>query len=114
MKTKMNDSKLTESCRCQTVPVEVVPFGWEWTRRQLENLGCSVCLRTDRDRQPFITENHNRILDCRWEDEREPTSLHHQMLAIPGVVETGLFLSMVDSVWVSDGTQVDVIRREKK
>src|SRR5207302_7317560 len=44
------------------VPVEVVPFLWEVTSRNIESLGGQASLRTGA-RGPFRTDNGNLILD---------------------------------------------------
>lgn len=75
------------------VPVEVTPFAWQVTGRQLEKLGCAVSARMDQD-QLFITDNKNYILDCRFNRIEQPEELAVQINRIPGVVENGLFLNM--------------------
>jgi len=75
------------------VPVEVTPFAWQVTSRQLEKLGCTVSPRMDRD-QLFVTDNKNYILDCRFNRIEQPEALAIQINGIPGVVENGLFINM--------------------
>ena len=90
------------------LPVEVVPFGWPLVMRYLTEakiLG-DLRLRSDGD-EPFVTDNGNFILDCRFplgldDPERIESWLNH----LPGVVENGLFVNMADLVIVGheDGT----------
>ena len=75
------------------VPVEVTPFAWQVTGRQLGKLGCTVSARMDQD-QLFITDNKNYILDCCFNRIEQPEELAIQINSIPGVVENGLFLNM--------------------
>lgn len=75
------------------VPVEVTPFAWQVTGRQLEKLGCTVSPRMDKD-QLFVTDNKNYILDCRFSRIEQPEELAIRINRIPGVVENGLFLNM--------------------
>lgn len=47
---------------------------------------------------PVVTDNGNFILDVDFGDltgGKSPERINEQILAIPGVVETGLFLGMV-------------------
>jgi ribose 5-phosphate isomerase A len=99
------------------VPVEVLPFGCAPVERRVRALGMVPALRmVEGGLQPFTTENGNLILDCApaepMPDGRAARQRERALLAIPGVVDTGLFLGTADQVLVghSDG-RVDVLRR---
>ena len=79
------------------LPVEVVPFGFEITSKQLRALDCIPILRTEGN-IPFITDNGNYILDCHFSTIQEPDELNRKLNMIPGVVENGLFIKMADTV----------------
>jgi len=87
------------------VPVEVIPLA-EWlATRELKSLGLRPTLRMDAGgSRPYITENQNLILDCALpeplRDRNEARGLECAMLAIAGVVDTGLFLGTADRVLV--------------
>ena len=97
------------------VPVEVIPLA-EWlATRELKALGLSAARRMDAGgSRPFITENRNLILDCALPEplrnRNAARELECAMLAIAGVVDTGLFLGTADRVLVGhpDG-RVDVL-----
>jgi ribose 5-phosphate isomerase A len=99
------------------VPVEVIPLA-EWlAARELKALGLRPTQRTDAGgSQPFITENRNLILDCALmeplRDGNAARELERAILAIAGVVDTGLFLGTADRVLVGhpDG-RVDMLSR---
>ncbi len=95
------------------LPVEVVAFGWAFCARALEELGCRP-LRRLLDGVPFVTDNGSYILDCGVEPIADPSELQRRMQAIPGVVGTGLFLGMADTLFLEDeaGT-VSVRQRER-
>ena len=84
------------------VPVEVVAFGLEATRTALEVLGASVRLRVLPSGEPFITDSGNRILDCRFGTIADPARLEERIRRVVGVVESGLFISRADPVFVAD------------
>ncbi len=52
----------------QSVPVEVMPFGWCRTAAALEALGCRATLRSHSRApgQPYVTDEGNYILDCQF------------------------------------------------
>jgi ribose 5-phosphate isomerase A len=59
-----------------------------------------------------VTDNGNHILDCRVESLPKPAQINAAIQEIPGVLGTGLFLGMADTVIVQDGERVEV--RERK
>jgi len=61
------------------------------------------------DGKPFVSDNGNAILDCRIGPLTDPATLETEILAIPGVLGTGLFLGMADVVLVQDGDRLDVL-----
>jgi ribose 5-phosphate isomerase A len=92
------------------LPVEVVPFGLFLCRRRLTELGCRPAIRAQNG-QPFVTDNGNHILDCSISPLPDPASFEQAILGIPGVVGTGLFIGMADTVLVQDGDTVNVQHR---
>jgi ribose 5-phosphate isomerase A len=95
------------------LPVEVVPFGLPLCRRRLTELGCQAAVRLV-DGQPFVTDNGNQILDCGISPIREPAAFEQSILSIPGVIGTGLFIGMADTVLVQDGEMVEVRQRSDR
>ena len=92
------------------LPVEVVPFGMPLVRRELEKLGRRVSLRLDGD-SPFRTDNGNVILDVTVEGISLPAELERTIDAIPGVVDSGLFVGMTDLVLVQTDSGVRRLER---
>jgi ribose 5-phosphate isomerase A len=92
------------------LPVEVVQFGLALCRSRLAELGFPSNLRMAGERR-FITDNGNYILDCQVNALANPAETEARILAIPGVVGTGLFLGMAHTVLIQDGDRVDVRRR---
>lgn len=83
------------------LPVEVVPFALPLCERRLGKLGCHPVPYLQGD-DPFVTDNGNHVLDCRIGPISDATRLEMDIRAIPGVVGTGLFLGMADTVLVGD------------
>ena len=83
------------------LPVEVVPFAVPLCQLRLAELGCKPILYEE-DGAPFLTDNGNYILDCQIAPILHPHQFEEHLLAIPGVVGTGLFLGMADTVLVGD------------
>jgi ribose 5-phosphate isomerase A len=78
--------------RAFPLPVEVIPFGWGSTAREIEALTRSrVALRV-RNGVPFKTEAGNLIVDVHLERINQPKELELALNQVPGIVETGLFV----------------------
>ena len=88
------------------VPVEVAAFGLEATQESLEVLGASARLRMASAGTPFVTENGNRIIDCKFAAISAPARLDERIRSVVGVVESGLFISRADPVFVVDAAGV--------
>lgn len=93
------------------VPVEVTKFGWNATKKTLEELGCTTELRTIMD-EVYITDNSNYILDCDFGKINEPEVLEKEINSIPGVIENGLFIDLADEIIV--GSKQGIITLEER
>jgi ribose 5-phosphate isomerase A len=109
---KICDGKLGTGPAKSILPVEVVPFALAFCRRRLARLpGCRPEPR-NKDGALYITDNGNPILDCHMDPIDDPEALERQVLAIPGVVGTGLFLGMAEVVLVPVDGRVEALQRQ--
>ncbi|CAN6451964.1 unnamed protein product [Victoria cruziana] len=89
------------------VPVEVVPFCWEYTAKRLQSLfqeaGCEAKLRRCGDGdEPFVTDNSNYILDLFFKGLiGDVGTASDAMSRMTGVIEHGMFLDMATTVIVA-------------
>ncbi|MDH4085491.1 MAG: ribose-5-phosphate isomerase RpiA [Nitrospira sp.] len=74
------------------LPIEVIPFGWGSTAREIEALTKSRVVLRERNGAPFRTEAGNLIVDVHIDRISQPGDLETALNLIPGVVETGLFV----------------------
>ncbi len=93
------------------LPVEVVPFALGFCRRKIAALGCNPEPRRTATGELYISDNGNPILDCHITALADPAGLERAILALPGVVDTGLFLNMAHDVIVGDGESMRVLQR---
>ncbi len=89
------------------LPVEVVPFGWASTVRQIERLGLKAVIR-ERNGQYYKTEAGHYILDLHIERIDDPAKLEVELNLIPGVVETGLFVGRTSVLIVGTPNGIEV------
>ncbi|MBL0847924.1 ribose-5-phosphate isomerase RpiA [Mammaliicoccus fleurettii] len=104
----IDESKYVQILGEFKLPVEVVPFGWEVTAREIEALGCNATLRMDNN-GIFLTDNDHYILDCDFKVINNPEKLNQDLISIVGVVETGLFINMTRKVLISYSNSGKVI-----
>jgi ribose 5-phosphate isomerase A len=83
------------------LPVEVVPFALSLCSHRLTDLGC-VPVPYRENNALFVTDNGNHILDCKISPIAQPAEFEAKIRAIPGVVDSGLFLGMADMVLIGD------------
>jgi len=108
----IDDSKIVKALGIDfNLPVEVLKYGWTSTKKSIEELfGCEVELKKILD-DPYITDNGNYILDCAFERIEEPGEMERDINNIPGVVENGLFVGLVDEVII--GSKQGIMTLEK-
>jgi len=92
-----------------SVPIEVLPFAHLTTRGHLSRAGTPVLRH--RDGAVVRTDAGNVIYDLATGPIEDPGALDRRLRAIPGVVETGLFVGRADVVLVADGTGVRRLQR---
>ena len=88
--------------------IEIIPFGWGSTAREIEKLTTSAVILRDRNGAPFHTEAGNLIVDVHLRRIDHPRDLEVALNQIPGVVETGLFVGRTHLLIVGtpDGVEV--------
>ena len=64
--------------------------------------GRERAVRRGPDGAPYLTDGGHLILDCRFDPIPDPEALADRLVAIPGVVEHGLFIGLASAV-VTDG-----------
>jgi len=93
------------------LPVEVIKFAQAVVRKKIEALGAAVELRRGADGNPYITDENNHILDCRFGQIPDADGLARRLNDMPGVVEHGLFIGMASMVLVANGSEIVELRR---
>ena len=83
------------------VPLEVMRYGFTSQARFLESIGGEVRLRMSADGTPYVTDNGNWIVDCRFGPIDDPAGLARMLECRAGIVEHGLFLGMATDLVVA-------------
>jgi ribose 5-phosphate isomerase A len=98
------------------IPVEIVPMALGLCTRRLDAMGMRPTLRIAPDGRRFISDNGNLVIDVApaapLSDPAGARAFAAALRAIPGVVDTGLFLGTAEIVFVGDADgRVDTRRR---
>ncbi|HUF50467.1 MAG TPA: ribose-5-phosphate isomerase RpiA [Longimicrobiales bacterium] len=94
------------------LPVEVVPFGWRTHLAVFEALGARPVLRVDDRNSAFVTDGEHYIVDLHFADGIDDAALvEAELRSRAGIVETGLFLDMADTVMIATANGVRVRER---
>ena len=95
------------------LPVEVIKFAQALIAKKIAALGADVDLRLGADGKPFLTDENNHILDCRFGEIADADGLSRKLSDMPGVVEHGLFIGMASVVLFARGNEIVELRRGK-
>jgi len=95
------------------LPVEVIKFARALVAKKITALGADVQTRLQPDGQPFLTDENNYILDCRFGQISNADALARKLSEMPGIVEHGLFIGMASIVLVANGGDVVELRRDR-
>lgn len=93
------------------LPVEVIKFAQALVAKRIAAMGAEVKLRTDVEGKPYVTDENNHILDCRFGEIRDADGLARELNEMPGVVEHGLFVGMASVALLARGTEIVELRR---
>jgi ribose 5-phosphate isomerase A len=93
------------------LPIEVLPFGWRNTAREIEQLGGKT-VRRERNSHVFRTASGHYILDLHIARIEDPADLEVRLNRIPGVIECGLFVGRTDVLIVAASNGVEVHTRQ--
>lgn len=107
----VDETKLVDALgRTRSLPVEALSFSWVMASRRLLELGCTPELRLAAGK-PFLTDNGNYILDCAFPRIANPAELERAIKLLPGVVESGLFVGLADTVVIGYDDRTEVRER---
>jgi ribose 5-phosphate isomerase A len=106
----VNAAKMVDKLGAFPLPIEVVPYALVNVFKKLERRGYNPKIRT-KDGEKYLTDSGNNIIDAGLGVIEDPYKLEIELNMIPGVVENGLFLDVVDIVIVGKGEGVEVIRK---
>ncbi|MEX6687046.1 ribose-5-phosphate isomerase RpiA [Danxiaibacter flavus] len=90
-----------------TLPMEVIPFAYNYILHELQLLNGFGKLRMkNNEDQPYITDEGNNIIDADFGLITDPAALASKLKAIVGVVEHGIYINLATKVIMGEGDSV--------
>ena len=97
------------------LPIEIVRFGHDTTIERIARRTKCVPHLRQREGKTFVTDEGHYIVDCEYAGGIDDAPVLSRILdAIPGVVETGLFIGLCDLLVVGSDTSVQLTEFPRK
>ena len=106
-----DSGKKSERLGSYRLPLEVIPFAEQKIFNELREMGLDPSHRMDQGKA-YRTDQENSILDVDVSKCDDLEALEHVLQAIPGIVETGLFLHSTDTIIMGIGRDTIEFRKE--
>lgn len=106
----IDSSKLVDQLGKFPLPVEVVRFGSQKTFDRFTALGFNPVLRMN-NQFPYVTDSGNYIIDLHLSRIENAMKLEQIIDSIPGVVECGLFIGIVDLIIVGENNNSKLLTK---
>jgi len=109
----MDSSKMVDSIGTFPLPIEILPYGHSHILKKLKLLSLNPVLRIQ-DNMPFVTDNHNYIVDLHVGKSFDIEYVSEKLKCITGVLETGLFLNTCNRIIIGTSNGVKIIENTRK
>ena len=109
----VDSSKLVKTLGNFPLPVEVVKFGFTQICSKLESAGFKPKIRMSGNTR-YITDENNHIVDIKIENISDPIAIDFRLKMFAGVVETGLFYGIADTVIAGVGNKIKIFNKKKR
>lgn len=106
----VDKNKMVKSLGKFHLPIEVVPFAYRQIFNKLKELGLNPVIRKN-DNGYYVTDGQHYIIDLFIQKIEDPYKLEKTIKMISGVVDTGLFLDIADTVIVGRENTVEIINK---
>ena len=112
-----DDGKLVQTLGRYPLPIEVVPFGLEATRRAVAEAiaafgaAGALSLRQRADGTTLVTDGGHFILDAHLGAIERPELLAQALNAVPGVMEHGLFIGLAAGAILAGADGLKILGR---
>lgn len=106
----VDEKKLVDRLGKFKLPVEVIPFARGSVEKTITEMGATAGLRK-KDGNIFHTDENNIILDCDFGLIEDPRALSQKLNQVPGIVEHGLFVDLVERVIIGANNETKTLMK---
>lgn len=108
-----SDDKYLEGFHHITLPIEINAYMHNTIIDMVEQtLGGRTTLR-EIEGEKFVTDNGNYVLDCLLSEVSDPSMLETELMAIPGVLETGFFTKHIKQIVSFNDDEIKILHKER-
>ena len=104
----VDSAKLVDMLGKFPLPVEVIPFGYKRVFKIIDEMKLNPVIRKKND-DLYFTDSGNLIFDLHTGEIKDPVKLNEELKLINGIVETGLFINIADTIVVGRGNSSEII-----
>ena len=105
----VDESKMVDKLGSFPLPVEVIPYGQDQLFRLFQEKNYHPSFRMESEEVLKQTDSGNSIIDLHLDCIDDPIALANELDSLVGVVEHGLFLSMVNRVIIGKESGPEVL-----
>lgn len=105
----VDESKMVDKLGRFPLPVEVIPYGQDQLFRLFQEKNYHPSFRMESEETLKQTDSGNSIIDLQLDCINDPIALANELDSLVGVVEHGLFLSMVNRVIIGKESGPEVL-----
>ncbi len=89
------------------IPIEVIPFAWQLTKKSLHDAGAEGDLRPNAAKDGFwVTSHGSYVLEMKFDKNIDAETLNNIINNTPGVIEHGIFYSLADAVLIANNGHI--------
>lgn len=96
------------------LPVEVFKIALESEKKFLVSLGAVPTLRELENGAPYLTDEGNYILDCKFTPGHKPSEIEAKLNYRAGIVCNGLFIKMAGKVIIAHGSNAKLFENSQE
>ncbi|MEO6694768.1 MAG: ribose-5-phosphate isomerase RpiA [Ignavibacteria bacterium] len=106
----IDSKKLVDKLGKFPLPVEIIPFGYKGVFEKLKELKYNPVIRKKED-EIYFTDSGNYIFDLYTDGIDDVQKVNDELKLINGVVETGLFINIADTIIVGKNNSTEIISK---
>jgi ribose 5-phosphate isomerase A len=106
----VDSGKLVDKLGNFPLPVEVIPFGYKRVLSIFANMNLNPVIRKNGD-DFYFTDSGNFIFDLHLGKIDNPQKLNNELKLINGVVETGLFINIADTIIIAKNNNIEIYNK---